>query len=111
MGDDAAAIAKFNLALRRWYRQVLGWPRGSPIAAIHWEVDISNSLRLVLGRAFPLFGRLCATDPAGSRSVLFTNIFQALCGYLGPLVRPHTMFATSARRSVVLPGSWCSLGS
>ena len=62
MGDDAAAITKFTLALRRWYRQVLGWPRASPIAAIHWEVDISNSLRLVLGRAFPLFGRLCATD-------------------------------------------------
>ena len=111
MGDDAAAITKFTLALRRWYRQVLGWHRASPIAAIHWEVDISNSLRLVLGRAFPLFGRLCATDPAGSRSPLSTHTVRLCAGHLGPPVRPHPLFAASGRRSVVLPGNWCSLGS
>ena len=78
VGDDSAAIAKFNLALHRWCRQLLGWPRASPIAAIHWEVGIGDSLRLVLSRAFPLFGRLCALDPAGSRSPLPAMIFR-LC--------------------------------
>ena len=78
VGDDPPAIANINLALRRWCRQLLGWPRASPIAAIHWEVGIGDSLRLVLGRAFPLFGRLCALDPAGSRSPLPATIFR-LC--------------------------------
>ena len=32
-----------------WCRQLLGWPRASPIAAIHWEVGIGDSLRLVFG--------------------------------------------------------------
>ena len=92
-------LPSFNLALRRWCRQLLGWCRASPIAAIHWEVGIGNSLRLVLGRAFPLFGRLCAMDPCWLSISSARNHFQALCqraGHLGPLVRFSFALAVSS---------------
>ena len=58
-----------------------------------------------------MFGRLCATDSAGSRSPLPSNMFRLCAGHYGPLMRPHPLFAASGRRSVVLPGNWCSLRS
>ena len=95
----------FNLALRRWCRQLLGWPRASPIAAIHWEVGIGDSLRLVLGRAFPLFGRLCASDPAGSRSPLPATIFRLCANVRGTWAH----WCASALRSLSVPLS-CEFG-
>ena len=78
IGDDPAALLQFNLSLQRWCRQLLGWPRASPVAAVHWELGIGDALRLVYGRAFSLFGRLSAMVQNGPRSPLPSSIFR-LC--------------------------------
>ena len=51
IADDPLALQQFNLALRHWCRHLLGWPSASPVAAVHWELGISDALHLALGRA------------------------------------------------------------
>ena len=74
IADDSPALQQFNLALRRWCRHLLGWPSASPVAAVHWELGIGDALHLALGRAFSLFGRLCAVDHASPRPP--TSVFR-----------------------------------
>ena len=66
VGDDSAALQQLNLSLRRWCRHLLDGPVLSPVAAAHWELGIGDALRFALGRAFSLFGRLCAMDHSSS---------------------------------------------
>ena len=64
IADDPPALQQFNLALRHWCRHLLGWPRASPVAAVHWKLGTGDALHLAFRRAFSLFGRLCAVDHA-----------------------------------------------
>ena len=44
----------------RWCRHLLGWPRASPIPAVHWELGVGDALRLALGtRILPLWSFVC----------------------------------------------------
>ena len=96
IGDDPAALLQFNLSLRRWCRQLLGWPRASPVAAVHWELGIGDALRLVYGRAFSLFGRLSAMVQNGPRSPLPSSIFRLCSNEQGTWAH----WCTSAFRSL-----------
>ena len=103
IGDDPAALLQFNLSLRRWCRQVLGWPRASPVAAVHWEHCIGEALRLVYGRALSLFGRLSAMVQNGHRSracQYFPALFQR-ARHVGPLVQ-FRPFVLSRSRTLAI---------
>ena len=78
VGDDSAALQQLNLSLHRWCRHLLGWPSASLVAAVHWELGIGDALRLALGRAFSLSGRLCAMDHSSSRPPDPASVFR-LC--------------------------------
>ena len=66
--------APAQLALRRWCRHLFGWPCASPIL----QSTVGDALRLALGCAFSLFGRLCATDHTSSRPPIPATVFR-LC--------------------------------
>ena len=76
--------------------QLLGWPRASPVAVVHWELGIGDALRLVYGRAFSLFGRLSAMVQNGPRSPLPSSIFRVCSNEQGTWAH----WCTSAFRSL-----------
>ena len=55
---------------------LLGWPRASPIAAVHWELGIGDALCTVFGRSLSPFGRLCAMDLHGPRPPVCASVFR-----------------------------------
>ena len=65
-------------SLRRWCRSLLGWPSASPVAAVYWEFGVGEALRFALGRAFSLFGRLCAMDHSSSPPPVPASVFPYL---------------------------------
>ena len=79
-GDDPAALFEFNLSLRRWCRQLLGWPCASPAAGVQRELGVGDALCRVFGRAFSLFGRLSAVAQNGPRSPVPASISR-LCSF------------------------------
>ena len=83
VADDPPAIQQFNLALRRCCRQLLGCPSASLTAAVHCELGIGDALHLALGRAFSLFGRLCAVDRASPRPRVTSSVFRLSSSALG----------------------------
>ena len=56
------AVRLLDRTIRRWSRCLLGWPRGSPIPAVHLESDWPDAQRQITGRLLSLFGRtvICA---------------------------------------------------
>ena len=72
--DDPPALQQFNLALRRWWHHLLGWPSASLLQC--WELGIGDAVHLALGHAFSLFGRLCAVDHASPRPPVTANVFR-----------------------------------
>ena len=58
------------------WRQLLGLPRASPLAAVHWELGIGDALRIVFGRSLSLFGRLCAMDVHCPRLLVRASVFR-----------------------------------
>ena len=56
---------------------LLGWPRGSPNAAVHVGVGWPDAQRLVTGRLLSLYGRL-NSFPKGHRSPLLALVFRVM---------------------------------
>ena len=73
---SAPAMRLLDGALRRWSRCLLGWPHGSPNAAVHVEVGWPDAQRLVTGRLLSLYGRLSSLP--GDRSPLPALVFHVL---------------------------------
>ena len=63
---SAPAVRLLDRAIRRWTRCLLGWPRGSPVPAVHLESGWPDAQRLITGR---LFGRITSM-PIGDCSPL-----------------------------------------
>ena len=74
---DAAAVAKFNQALRRWCRQLLGWPAPRRISTV-WPSVCFGPCWLSLSSAPQFSG------------------FVPTCGALGPLVRFSCVLTVSS---------------
>ncbi|CAE8583262.1 unnamed protein product [Polarella glacialis] len=55
---DSRAVALMNKSLRTWGRGLLGWPRGSLIAAVFGDLGWFDAEALALDRAASLCGRL-----------------------------------------------------
>ena len=83
---SAPAMRLLDGALRRWGRCLLGWPRGSPNAAVHVEVGWPDAQRLVTGRLLSLYGRLSSL-PMGDHSPLPELVFRVMS------VSPNSMSA------------------
>ena len=96
--DDSAALQQLNLS-RRWCRHLLGWPSAFPVAAVHWELGIGDALLLALGRAFSLFGRLCAMDHSSSCPPDPASIFR-LCS---TVQSTWSHWCASALRALSIP--------
>ena len=71
--------------MRRWSRCVLGWPRGSPVAAVHFGSGWLDAQRLIAGRLLSLFGRItsipigdCSPLPAIVSRVLVLQLLRAV---------------------------------
>ena len=75
-----------------------GWPSASPVAAVHWELGIGDA-RLALGRAFSLFGRLCAMDHSSSRPPDPATVFRLCSTVQGT----WSQWCASALRSLSVP--------
>ena len=99
VGDDPAALQQLNLSLRRWCLHLLGWPSASPVAAVHWELGIGCALRLALGRAFSLFGCLCAMNHSSARPPGPASVFRLLSTVQGT----WSHWCASALRSLSIP--------
>ena len=74
VGDCARSLAQLDLAQRRWGRHLLGWPAGTPCAAVLYELALLDSLRVATGRSLSLFGRL-HTLSSGGRSPIPASVF------------------------------------
>ena len=85
--NSSPAVRLIDGALRRWGRHLLGWPSGSPNAAVFLELGWPDAQHLCTERLLSLFGR-AFTMPRGERCPLLALIF-------------HTALS--------VPGSWASL--
>ena len=69
-------------ALRRWGRHLLGWPSGSPNAAVFLELGWPDALHLCTERLLSLFGRALSM-PSGERCPLPALIFRTALSFPG----------------------------
>ena len=70
------------MVLRRWGRRLLGWPSGSPNAAVFLELGWPDALHLCTERLLSLFGRALSM-PCGERCPLPALIFRTALSFPG----------------------------
>ena len=92
-----------NSVLRRWSRCLLGWPRGSPVAAVHLESGWPDAQRLITGRLLSLFGRITSM-PIGDYSLLPATVSRVMASCLGSLIATCSDLCTTLE--IVTPSSF-----
>ena len=73
---DASALRSLDQQLRRLGRRLLGWPPGSPIAAVFGELGWCDAEALAMQRAASLWARLasCSVDCPTAR--IWSHVFR-----------------------------------
>ena len=91
---SSPAIRLLDGALRRWGRHLLGWPSGSPNAAVFLELGWPDALHLCTERLLSLFGRALAM-PCGERCPLPALIFKTALSFPGSWASPCVTLCNS----------------
>jgi hypothetical protein len=73
---DRQSLRTYEKCLRGWGRRLLGWPRGSPNAAVLGDLGWDDFEALALGRVAGLFARLRCRPWAGVRSEIPAVVYQ-----------------------------------
>ena len=98
------AVRLLDRAIRRWSRCLLGWPRGSPIPAVHLESGWPDTQRLVItGWLLSLFGRITSM-PIGDCSPLPATVSRVMASCPGSLLATCSDLCTSLE--IVTPSSF-----
>ena len=97
------AVRLLDGAIRRGSRCLLGWPRRSPVDAVHLESGWPDAQRLITGRLLSLFGRITSM-PIGNCSPPPANVSRVMASFPGSLIASFSDLC--AALEIVTPSSF-----